>query len=500
MSFVVFACVALLGVHVWLALQARDEAIRQATLADMNLTRAIAQQMDSLFSETARILDTVAFELGRFDKDSTADQRMQPVLVNYAAATEQIHSLFVIDALGQRIVSSESTGNALANDSQRDYFTYHRASLSLMRHVGKPYRSRVGNVWLIPVSRRLDDLDGQFAGVVLATIEVAHIQQLMADYEIGQYGALSLSLSEGDLLTRRPFAASDMGKTVAGTPQFMLLQKRRSGTIEIISPLDGVERVVSYQYLKNNPLFVTVALSKQELLQPWRTTTYVQTVWIVLLCGFVGLLGNKVVRSMRDRLRDESMLRAARNELTVTNAQLTHMAHHDGLTGLANRRYFDETLMQDFANALLTGRPLALIMVDVDHFKLYNDIYGHPAGDRCLQAVARSIASAVRRPHDFVARYGGEEMAVLLPETDAAGAVAVAEAIRLTVADLQLPFAPSVLGYVSISAGVAAHVFRRPKASADELLSAADSALYGAKKGGRNRVAAELDRTVSAGT
>ena len=86
-SFVVFVCVALLGVNVWLALQARDEAIRQATLADMNLTRAIAQQMNSLFSETARILDTVAFELGRVDGDPIPVQHMHPMLVNYSAAT-----------------------------------------------------------------------------------------------------------------------------------------------------------------------------------------------------------------------------------------------------------------------------------------------------------------------------------------------------------------------------------------------------------------------------
>ena len=496
MSFVVFVCVALLGVNVWLALQARDEAIRQATMADMNLTRAMAQQMNSLFSETARILDTVAFELGRLNEDFIAVQHMQPMLVNYAAATEQIYSLFVIDAQGHRIVSSKSTGNLPASDLLPDYFTYHRDSPNLARHLGKPYLSRVGNVWLIPVSRRLNDLKGQFAGVVLATIKVAHIQQLLADYEIGQFGALSLSLSNGDLLTRRPFAASDMNKTVAGTSQFMLLQKHHSGTIEFVSPLDGVERVVSYQFLKDNPLFVTVALSKQELLQPWRTTTFVQTVWIVLLCGLVGLLGNKVVRSTHDRLRDENMLRATRDELTLSNAQLLHLARHDGLTGLANRRYFDETLMQDFASALSTRQPLALIMIDVDHFKLYNDIYGHPAGDRCLQAVARSIASAVCRPHDFVARYGGEEIAVLLPATDTGEAVVIAERTRVAVANMRLPFTSSVFGYVSISAGAAAHVLPGSGAGADELLSAADRALYRAKKGGRNRVMAEPDSTI----
>lgn len=490
--FVLFVCLALLAVNAWLALRGRDEALRQATVADTNLTRAIAQQTDSMLWETGRILDTVAFELERANDDTATLERLQPVLVNYAAATEQIHSLFVIDCQGQRKTGSETTENARANDAQREYFTYHQGNLSLMRHVGKPYRSRVGDVWLIPVSRRLNDRDGEFAGMVLATIEVAHVRQLMAGYEIGQQGALALSLSDGELLARRPFSADDLGKSSAGSAQFALLQKNLSGTVELVSPLDGVERIVSYQYLKNHPLFVTVALSKNEVLEHWRTTTYVQTAWIVLLCGFMGLSGNMVIRSVQGRLQVEHRLRAARDELTVANTQLTHLARYDALTGLANRRYLDEHLEREFAQSLRTRQPLALIMIDVDRFKLYNDSYGHPAGDRCLQEVTHAIASAVRRPHDFVARYGGEEIVVLLAGTDAAGAGVVAEAIRQAVAHLQLPFEASPLDHVTISAGVAAQVASEPRASALEFLDAADKALYKAKRDGRNCVVTSL--------
>lgn len=492
--FVVFVCLALLTVNGWLALRGRDEAIRQATVSDSNLTHAIVQQMDSIFSETSRILDTVAFDLERIDidKNPAVFDRLQPVLVNYAAATEQLHSVFIFDKRGVRLSSSEATLSPLPGAENRDYFSYHSHNLSLMRHVGKPIISRLSGKWLIPVSRRFNDLDGNFAGVVMATIEVAYIQQLLAHYQIGQAGAISLNLADGALLSRRPMLSFDIGTTVAGTPQFEKLRQKLSGTLEMTSPVDHVERVVSYQFLKNHPLFVTVSLSREEVLQHWRTATYVQSSWILVLCVFVALSGGVVIRSVRERLKVEHRLRAAHQELTLANTQLTQLARYDGLTGLANRRFFDEHLEREFKSAQRTRRPLALIMIDVDHFKLYNDNYGHPEGDRCLQAVARAVESAVGRPHDFVARYGGEEIVVLLTETDAAGGAAVAEAIRLAVAMLTLPFGVSPNGYVSISAGVAAHVYPGSRTSAFELLNEADKALYRAKRNGRNSVFTDL--------
>ena len=125
-----------------------------------------------------------------------------------------------------------------------------------------------------------------------------------------------------------------------------------------------------------------------------------------------------------------------------SNTRLAQLASYDGLTGLANRRHFDEVAQRAFAESCRSGQPLSLVMIDVDHFKQYNDLYGHPEGDRCLQQVAQAIQSAARRPLDFVARYGGEEMVMVLPNTDGPGGWVVAEAARLAVAGLELPMPP----------------------------------------------------------
>jgi len=482
----------LLAVNAWLVVRERDTAMRIATTADTNLTRAIAQQMDSVFSQTSVVLDTIAFEMDHADRDPTTLRRLQPVLVNYAAGIEHLHSLFVFDGQGRRVLSSEATLSPLPAPETRDYFTFHRDSLSLLSHIGKPIVSRLSGIWLIPVSRRLNDADGAFAGVVVATIEVAYIRHLLAEYEIGPDGTLSLWSVDGTSLARLPLAETDIGKSVAGTAQFAQLQKHLAGTMEMTSPVDGIERLVSHQYLKNNPLLVTVASSKQAVLLPWRAAAYVQTSWVLLLCGLVGLLGSVVIRSVRARLKIEHRLLAAHDKLTVANTQLTQLARYDGMTGLANRRNFDEHFAREFANAIRTRRPLSLIMIDVDHFKLYNDTYGHPEGDRCLQALANAIAATVSRPLDLVARYGGEEIVVLLAETDMAGAAMLAESIRQVVAQLQLPFSTSTEGHVSVSAGVAAQMFATPKTNPVELLNRADRALYRAKREGRNRVRLDL--------
>ena len=167
--------------------------------------------------------------------------------------------------------------------------------------------------------------------------------------------------------------------------------------------------------------------------------------------------------------------------------QLEELAMVDGLTGLGNRRQFDQALDREFKRAVRDHKPLALLMIDADHFKAYNDTYGHQAGDDCLCAIASAIQSAMRRPGDIEARYGGEEFAVLMPNTDEAGAVAVAEAIQINLATSRIKHAGSPHQQVAVSIGVA--VFLPPGANnASQLVRAADRALYGAKRAGRNRI------------
>ena len=180
-------------------------------------------------------------------------------------------------------------------------------------------------------------------------------------------------------------------------------------------------------------------------------------------------------------------LEAARQDLEVINRHLETLAAMDALTGVANRRAFDLTSAQEWLRAAREARPMSLLLLDIDHFKAYNDFYGHQAGDACLKMVAATAASVLRPPGDLLARYGGEEFAVVLPGSDLDGAMQVAGEILAAIADRALPHDASAFGLVTVSIGAACLV---PSAdsSAESLTARADAALYAAKRGGRNRV------------
>ncbi|AWK88062.1 diguanylate cyclase [Azospirillum thermophilum] len=166
---------------------------------------------------------------------------------------------------------------------------------------------------------------------------------------------------------------------------------------------------------------------------------------------------------------------------------LRSLSFLDGLTGIANRRQFDETMQREWRRCARMHAPLSLIMLDVDHFKAFNDHYGHQAGDECLRAVAEVLAEQVKRPSDLVARYGGEEFVCLLPETENEGAILVAERLRDAVARLGIPHASSpVAPHVTISLGVAT-ALPTSDTSPESLSQLADQLLYQAKRSGRNR-------------
>lgn len=184
-------------------------------------------------------------------------------------------------------------------------------------------------------------------------------------------------------------------------------------------------------------------------------------------------------------------LQARAAELRNINGRLAALASTDGLTGLANRRTFDVQFSEEWVRCADAGRPLALIIADVDNFKLFNDSMGHPAGDAALREVARMLAAAVAGPGNRAARYGGEEFVVLLPETDAASAVEYAESARRLIVALDIAHPKAPMGRLTVSFGVAA-TLPQPGGSPDSLLAAADTALYEAKRLGRNRVVGSL--------
>jgi diguanylate cyclase (GGDEF)-like protein len=186
-------------------------------------------------------------------------------------------------------------------------------------------------------------------------------------------------------------------------------------------------------------------------------------------------------------IRDITSRVAFEQQLASEKQRAVVLASQDGMTGLANRRSFDEMLQIEWQRAAQEENVLSLLMLDVDHFKSYNDDFGHPSGDECLRRVAAVIAGCIRQPGDFAARYGGEEFAVILPGATEERALDVAERIRAEVAALRIRHLSGDTGYVTITGGAAS---LRPAAerSAEELVVQADLALYRGKRAGRNCV------------
>ncbi|KMY66777.1 hypothetical protein AAU61_16225 [Desulfocarbo indianensis] len=188
----------------------------------------------------------------------------------------------------------------------------------------------------------------------------------------------------------------------------------------------------------------------------------------------------------RRKAREQQLIEMT-SRLSEANQELKRLSSLDGLTGVANRRLFDVTLEQEWRRSMRQKRSLALVMMDIDFFKLYNDHYGHQAGDECLKQVSAAIQKCLRRPADLLARYGGEEFVALLPDTDLPGAFTLAEYARRGIERLALAHSFSKAApVVTVSLGVAA-IIPENRFKPAQLLGAADQALYRAKEEGRNR-------------
>jgi two-component system chemotaxis family response regulator WspR len=187
--------------------------------------------------------------------------------------------------------------------------------------------------------------------------------------------------------------------------------------------------------------------------------------------------------------RDQAFrfLRESQKQLADANIELQKLAALDGLTGIANRRRFDDAMRVEWQRAQRDRQPLSLLMCDIDCFKLYNDTYGHLSGDLCLKKAAAVLTEHLKRPADLTARYGGEEFAIVLPDTPLSGAVSVAEDCVRHLENLRITHGGSQHGVVTMSIGVAS-IIPTPESSVEALIAMADKALYAAKDGGRNQV------------
>ena len=487
-------CVLLVGAQAWSVWTAYKARLSENTAATSNMAGALAAQAES----TVRIVDTVlAGVVEQVEHDGLAAasaDRMRLHLRNMAGQVEELHGLFIYGADGSWLVSSLDRP-ITGNNADREYFQYHLKNPERGMHIGRPIRSRSTGVWVLPVSRRIDNADGSFAGVALGTIRIDFFADLYDRFDVGREGVVMLTLDDATMVYRRPFDERLIGTSVAAGPIFQMYQREGPvGSAMLRSRVDGVVRLYSYRHVDGLPLIVATAQSKREIFAEWQQSSLLVASGTLLAVVLLAVVGTRLVRQIviRDQLTRE--LRIAKGDLQARNQALTLLATNDGLTGIANRRHFDEVLARELQRAARSNTPVSLVLVDVDCFKKYNDHYGHVAGDDCLRQVAATLAKGLGRPTDLAARYGGEEFALLLPATGQVGARYVAERLRLAVLELGLPHAANAGGVVTISAGV--HTFDGTTDTAGEaeaFVARADALLYRAKAGGRNRVCNDLD-------
>ncbi|RQH01176.1 GGDEF domain-containing protein [Paraburkholderia dinghuensis] len=401
----------------------------------------------------------------------------QRVLFNRATAASSLGGAYVLDANGYVRAWQSGAAVPAISFADRDYFLAQQHSPSVGLFFSKPYFSRLrGGVPTIGLTRRINAPDGTFAGVALLAVQLNYFQYLLDRIDVGPNGCAFVLTQDGTMLASKPPGSRVVGANYADSPSFAIIAHRPSGTHTGRSIVDGKSRMYTFARVGNAPLIVVVAPAIDDILAPWRKrsgfaiamTTLIGAAWVVVSWALAFALRGKV----------------------AAEGELMRLAMIDGLTGLANRRALDRRLAVEWQRAVREREPLSVLFFDIDDFKLFNDNYGHAAGDAVLELVAGRIASGARRATDMAARYGGEEFTLILPDTSLPAAVKIAEKIRKKVESENLEHRASSHGRVTISVGCAS-CDPPVGGSGAKLLAAADRLLYEAKEGGRNQVRAQ---------
>jgi diguanylate cyclase (GGDEF)-like protein len=386
------------------------------------------------------------------------------VLFDHAATAKHFGAIQVFDADGQLIVDATTLDPRPENRSDEDYFRIHRDNPDAGLFISRPMLHR--SAYAIVLSRRITGDDGRFLGVVAGSIRFSYFHELFGRLNLSPGDMITVLRRDRTIIMRTPFDLDIIGTNVAARPKWNAANLKEEGSYAGVGPIDPTPRL----YVRRSgsgPLYTVVGKPLDSILQLWRTEAIrigaIMAALVVFALGTTLFLAREIGR------------RAQAEE------KLEEMATTDALTGLKNRRGFDSEIETEWQRATRHAMPLALLMIDADRFKSYNDTYGHQAGDQVLIGIAICISDSVGRAGDCTARYGGEEFAALLPGCSAAAAVKIAETIRLKVE--QWSRGPTVN---TVSIGVASLT---PVAGMDwsVLIEAADTALYTAKANGRNR-------------
>ena len=495
-----------------------DRAERIAALSEnaRALARQGAESQRELIIAVKAVVQVVARAYATLASSSESCSRF---LADATSDAPWIAGLSIIGANG-RVTCSTAAKSVGLDVTERPYFQRALREKTFIVSADAVGRSRgaVGMIAAVPTL----GADSNATGVITAGFELQWIDRI-ADEVARRPGALMLIFDEqGLVLSAEPGEPNVLRRKLDAPDLLRAMNGREDGLAAAMGP-DGVRRSFGFTRLPNSSAFLAVGLDEAEMLRRVDREMRIAYLQFALIGTFVlfGVWfggeqmivrplrslarmavqvghGNLAVRATRTRWAAEfaplasaldamaQRLTERERELEIVNAHLDRLTRLDSLSGLTNRRGFDAKLDEEWASSASTGEPLALVMIDVDHFKAFNDRYGHVAGDMCLRTVAEALADAAREA-TVVARYGGEEFALLFARTSFDRALDLAERLRATVEQLNLTHQAAPRGRVTASVGVAS-LRARAGESTEILVEAADAALYGAKRRGRNAV------------
>ena len=488
-AFVIVMCLSIVAIEAWRLSTVRRVKIAESEAATTNLAKALAEQANAVFVQADGLISMVVDELESSRPGSERVDRIRRMLHVQTSRLTSLDRISVMDADGRWTASSLARFPEGVDHKDRAYFRYHQAHANTVSYVGPPIRSRASGRWIVTVSRRYDDARGSFAGVVVASIDLDYFSDYYRQFDVGVNGSIVLALADGTVVDRRPWREDVIGSNQAAGQLFKAhIAYDDTGTAWITSRIDGIDRLSAFHKVSVFPVFAIVSFSRKQVLAAWHEDAIIQGAVTTLLVGILALFGWRLVLQIVLHQRDQVLLLTSEARLTALNGELSNLAREDSLTGLPNRREFDRIVAEAARMVDRTGEPLAIVMLDIDCFKAYNDAFGHPQGDVCIRAVADVLKQCVNRPGDLAARYGGEEFVVLLPRTPAEGAVSVAERIRVALSDRRLPHPTSATGVVTLSMGISALTASDVTLDVSGVIEQADRALYAAKRQGRDRV------------
>jgi diguanylate cyclase (GGDEF)-like protein len=450
------------------------------------------QQSDNLVSlfeentvQTFERFDRTLLLLRKSIEDDPAHFNLRDWAERAALVGNLTVQLALIGADGYQIATTANYNGPPLYLGDREHFRAQAGSGADKLFISQPVVGRSSGKWSIQFSRPVRGRDGSFGGVIVISVDPTFIDTFYKTVDLGAHGSVTIRNLDYVILARRGVEGDTLGRKAASPAFRAALAEAPVGHYWGGASPDAVSRLVAYRVSERFPLIFTVGRAESEIFNSLRhnrilyTAVAAMMTLLVMLAGALGIRHQLRLDRVRDNLRrSEGQAQERARELEVKSQEIVHLAHHDPLTGLANRLLLHDRINQAFARARRYQDSFAILCIDLDRFKIANDTLGHQAGDVLLRQVAERLRNCARDV-DTIARVGGDEFVVLAQSPD------VTELVKRILQTLSAPY--DVGGNpVVMSASIGIAMAPSDGASADKLLSHADLALYRAKASGRN--------------